>query len=76
MQPQGKRYVKPQTMALALDISTERLLAKARKGEIPVSNLAMAQKPASGSTQRRSSRRCKPMCEAEEGSHDGAPPKD
>jgi hypothetical protein len=35
MQPQGKRYVKPQTMALALDISTERLLAKARKGEIP-----------------------------------------
>jgi hypothetical protein len=34
MQPQGKRYVKPQTMALALDISTERLLAKARKGEI------------------------------------------
>lgn len=35
MQPQGKRYVKPQTMALGLDISTERLLAKARKGEIP-----------------------------------------
>jgi hypothetical protein len=32
MKPQGKRYVKPQTMAL--DISTERLLAKARKGEI------------------------------------------
>jgi hypothetical protein len=41
---QRKRYVKPHTMAIELDISTERLLAKARKGEIPCLKLGKGPK--------------------------------